>query len=49
MKAGYYGLDKKSLDEVPLTLKEKAALKILKKKVKGTDIEILLKESGLIK
>ena len=49
LKAGYYGLDKKSLDEVPLSLKEKAALKILKKKVKGTDIELLLKESGLIK
>ena len=49
LRAGYYGLDKKSLDDVKLTLKEKTALKVLKKKVKNTDIELLLKESGLIK
>lgn len=49
LKASYYGVDKKSLDELPLSFKEKEALKILLKKVKGTDIELLLKESGLIK
>ncbi len=49
LKACYYALDKHSLDECPLSVKEKALLKIVKKKTKGTDIEILLKESGLIK
>lgn len=49
LKASYYGIDKKSLDELPLTFKEKEALKLLIKKVKGTDIELLLKETGLLK
>ena len=31
-----------------LSLKEKELLRIVLKKVKGTDLEILLKESGLI-
>ena len=34
--------------DVKLSFKEKEALKILLKKVQGTDLEILLKESGLI-
>ena len=41
--------NKKSIEDVHLTFKEKQLLKIVKKKVKGTDIEILLKESGLFK
>ena len=49
LKACYYGLDKKSLDDIKLSFKEKELLKIVKKKVKGTDVETLLKESGLIK
>ena len=49
LKASYYGVDKKPLSELPLSFIEKKALKILLKKVKGTDIELLLKESGLIK
>ena len=48
LKACYYGLDKKSLDEIPLSLKEKLILKEVKKHVAGTDIELLLKESGLL-
>jgi oleate hydratase len=49
LKACYYGLDKKSLDDIKLSFKEKELLKIVKKKVKDTDVETLLKESGLIK
>ena len=49
LKAAYYGLDKKSIEDVHLTFKEKQLLKLLKKKVKGTDIELLLKSSGLLK
>ncbi len=49
LKACYYGLDKKPLEDVKLSFKEKELLKIVKKKVKGTDVETLLKESGLIK
>ena len=49
LKAAYYAIDKKSLEDCPLSIKEKALLKVVKKKIKGTGIEILLKESGLIK
>ena len=49
LKACYYAVDKKSLDELPLTFPEKQAVKLLEKKVEGTDLEILLKESGLFK
>ena len=49
LRAAYYGIDKKSIDEVPLSFKEKVLLKQVIKAVKGTDVEILLKESGLIK
>ncbi|MEG2513629.1 MAG: oleate hydratase [Acetivibrio sp.] len=49
LRACYYGLDKKSLSEVKLSFKEKELLKIVMKKVQGTDLEILLKESGLMK
>lgn len=48
LKACYYGIDKKKITDIKLSLKEKVLLKIVLKKAKGTDLEILLKESGLI-
>ena len=39
---------KKPLSEAPLSFSEKEILKIAVKKVKGTDIELLLKESEFI-
>ena len=49
LRAAYYALDKKTIEEVPLSFKEKILLKTVLKAVKGTDVELLLKESGLIK
>ena len=49
LKACYYAIDKKSVDEIPLTFVEKQLIKIIKRKTKNTDLEILLKESGLFK
>ena len=49
LKACYYAVDKKPVDELPLTFSEKQAIKIVEKKIKGTDLEILFKESGLFK
>ena len=49
MKACYYAVDKKSIEELPLTFAEKQLVKVLMKKVKGTDLETLLEESGLFK
>ena len=49
LRACYYALDKKSLDQVKMNFFERRAVKILLKKVKGTDIEKLLKNSGLVK
>ena len=49
LKACYYAVDKKSVNELPLTFAEKQAIKIVEKKIKGTDLEILFKESGLFK
>ena len=48
LRACYYALDKKPLTDAKLSLIEKEAMRIARKKVRGTDIEILLKESGLI-
>ena len=48
LRACYYAIDKKPITDVKLSFKEKEALKLLLKKVKGTDVEILLKNSGLI-
>jgi oleate hydratase len=48
LKAVYYAIDKKPITEFPLTFVEKEAVKLLVKKVKGTDIEQLLKDSKLI-
>ena len=49
LKAAYYAVDKKSIDELPLSLVEKEMVKVLLKKIKNTDIELLLKDSGLLK
>ena len=48
LRACYYAIDKKPITDVKLSFAEKEALKLVMKKVRGTDIEILLKESGLI-
>ena len=48
LRACYYAIDKKPLNEAKLSFGEKELLKIVLKKVKGTDLELLLKESGLI-
>ena len=48
LRACYYALDKKPLTDAKMSLIEKEAMKILLKKVHGTDVELLLKESGLI-
>lgn len=48
LRACYYAIDGKSLYELPLSFKEKALLNSLLKKIKGTDLEILLQKSGLI-
>ena len=48
LRACYYAIDKKPLTDENLSFVEKKLLKIVLKKVKGTDIEILLKNSGLI-
>ena len=49
LRACYYALDKKSLDQIKMNFFERRALKTVLKKTKGTDIEILLKNSGLVK
>ena len=49
LKACYYAIDKKSIEDIPLSFVEKQLIKLLKKKTARTDIEILLKESGLFK
>ena len=48
IRAAYYAIDKKPIKDAKLSFKEKQLLKLVLKKTKGTDIEILLKESGLI-
>ena len=48
LRACYYAIDKKPLTKAKLTFGERELLKIVLKKVRGTDVELLLKESGLI-
>lgn len=48
LRAAYYAVDKKKINELPLNFKEKMLLKTVLKNVKGTDLEILLRETGLI-
>ncbi|MDO4396630.1 MAG: oleate hydratase, partial [Clostridia bacterium] len=49
LRACYYAIDKKTINDIPLSFKEKFLLKKVLKFAKGTDVELLLKESGLIK
>ena len=49
LRACYYAVDKKSVDDLPASFKEEILLKVLLKHLKGTDLEVLLKESGLVK
>ena len=48
LRATYYAIDKKTIDTQLNPLEQKVLMGVLKK-VKGTDIELLLKQSGLIK
>ena len=48
VSACYYAIDKKPITDIKLSFKEKILLKAVMKKAKGTDVELLLKESGLI-
>lgn len=48
LRAAYYSVDKKKINELPLNFKEKMLLKTVLKNVEGTDLEILLRETGLI-
>ena len=48
LRACYYAIDKKPITDEKLSFIEKNLLRIVLRKVKGTDLEILLKESGLI-
>ena len=49
LRACYYAIDKKPITDVKLSFKERKLLNVVMKKARGTDIEILLKESGPIK
>lgn len=48
LRAAYYAVDKKKINELSLNFKEKMLLKTVLKNVEGTDLEILLRETGLI-
>lgn len=48
LRVCYYAIDKKPVTDIKLSLKEREMLRVALKKVKGTDLEILLKESGLL-
>ena len=48
LRAAYYTVDKKKISELPLNFKEKMLLKTVLKNVKGTDLELLLRDTGLI-
>lgn len=48
LRAAYYAVDKKKINELSLSFKEKMLLKTVLKNVKGTDLELLLRETVLI-
>ena len=48
LRAAYYAVDKKKIKELPLNFKEKMLLKTVLKNVKCTDLELLLRDTGLI-
>lgn len=47
LRAAYYSIDQKQVKDLPLSAKERFLLKKVMKKVKGTDVETLLKDSKL--
>lgn len=49
LRACYYAIDKKPITDAPLSFMENELLRIVLKKIKGTDLELLARESGLIK
>ena len=48
LRACYYAIDKKPITDIKLSFKEKKLHKVVMKKAKRTEDELLLKESGLI-
>ena len=48
LRAAYYAVDKKKINELPLNFKEKMLLKTVLKNVESTDLELLLRDTGLI-
>lgn len=48
LRAAYFAVDKKKINELPLNFKEKMLLKTVLKNVEGTDLELLLRDTGLI-
>lgn len=48
LRAAYYAVDKEKINELPLNFKEKMLLKTVLKNVEGTDLELLLRDTGLI-
>ena len=48
LRASYYAIDRKQLKDMDLSLTERFLLKKVLKKIKGTDVEKLLKDSNLI-
>ena len=48
LRAAYYAVDKKKINELSLNFKEKMLLKTVLKNVEGTDLELLLRDTGLI-
>ena len=48
LRACYYAIDKKPITHAHLSFMENELLRIVLKKIKGTDLELLFRESGLI-
>lgn len=48
LRACYYAVDKRPLSQMDLTLPEKEAVKLIIRKIRDTDVGILLKDSGLV-
>ncbi len=48
LRAVYYAIDKKKISQAPLSFKEREMLRMAMKFVKGTDLEQLMRDAGLI-
>lgn len=48
LRACYYAIDKKPITDAHLSFMENELLRIILRKIKGTDLELLFRESGLI-